>query len=395
MRRRTVGYKLVLVVASAAAVGGCGSEAAPITFDSVPAEPDPTTTTVSTASEAPATTTTSVGPTLPGDTIGPSWEDATGDLAGLPSECGNLSYVSARPDRPGLVTGVALQGMWSSDDSGETWLPLGEGEESDEVTFRLTDVEYDPDDPNRFWATGLYNGGGMYHTDDGGATLRQLGSLWSVEDVGIDFSDPQRATLVAAGHDVIQVYLSRDGGETWEAISAGLPDEGGTIDSVEVVDSNSFLVALRGGQVPGIFRTDDAGATWERVYTQGVAGEPVWLGDELIWLIERGRGLVVSSDNGQTWTDVPSSSISPFSTSLTLLPDGRLVTVSDRTLVVSDDRGITWRPLGPGLPYEPTGVAYAPHEAAFFIWRQDCEFGEENPIRSSTIMRLAFEPAPR
>jgi hypothetical protein len=40
-------------------------------------------------------------------------------------------------------------------------------------------------------------------------------------------------------------------------------------------------------------------------------------------------------------------------------------------------------------------VTYSRHDDAFYIWRFDCDFGEENPIRPMAIMRLAFEPAPR
>jgi photosystem II stability/assembly factor-like uncharacterized protein len=393
VRRRTVTKHALSHVAMTAVVvtlAACGQDAAPISFDTVSTE-----TTAQTPADSPLLPSTSVTlVTLPADSAGDSWEDATGDLAGLASECGNLQYVSARPDRRGLISGVSLQGIWSSEDGGDSWTHLGEGAGSDEVTLRLTDVQYDPEDPTRFWISGLYNGGGVYRTDDDGDTFHQLGDIFSLEDVGIDFTDPQRRTLVAAGHETIEVQRSRDGGETWASITDALPREDGQIEAVEVIDADTYVIGTQRGPVPGIFRTVDAGENWERVYTRGVVAAPVKVGDELIWLIERGGGLVISDDGGATWTEVPSSAINPFARSLTTLPDGRLVTTSARTLIASADRGISWRPIGPGLPFEPWGVLYAPFEQAFFIWRFDCELGEENPIRSNAIMRLDFEPGP-
>jgi photosystem II stability/assembly factor-like uncharacterized protein len=389
-----VGKRIILAVVASVALAACGEEVAPITFDTV--APETTTPDTTALSNAPRTT-PPAPPTVPGDTVGDTWVDATGDLAGLQSECGNLNYLSARPDRPGIIAGVSLQGLWSSEDGGETWTQLGQGAGSDEIAFRLTEIAYDPEDSTHFWVSGMYGGVGPYRTTDDGETFEYLANLGHLEDVGIDFTDPERNTLVAPVHELIQVFRSRDGGTSWEDISAGLPDEGGAITAVEVIDADTYLVGARFGPVPGIFRTPDGGATWDRVYPDSVAGSPVRTSNgDLYWLMDRGRGLVTSNDDGATWSEVPSSSISPFAASLVVLPDDRFVTLSDATLIESTDLGVSWRPLGPGLPYDPNGgLTYSRHDDAFYMWRWDCNFGADNPIRQMAIMRLAFEPAPR
>ena len=54
------------------------------------------------------------------------WVNATGKLlAGMVSDCGNMSYVSAKPDEDLLIAGIALDGLWSSTDGGATWNPMG------------------------------------------------------------------------------------------------------------------------------------------------------------------------------------------------------------------------------------------------------------------------------
>ena len=376
------------VLAGVVSVTACSpDEAQPITFDSVAAQ---TTSTTSAPTTTLPNTTTSLM-TGPVDVFGESWLDATGNLAGLTSECGNLSHISARPDG-GLIAGVALQGLWSSTDAGATWSRLGQGEGSEQLTFRPTAIVYDPQDPQRFWVSGLYNNG-VYVTNDGGATFRLLLSQWSAVDVSVDFTDPERK-VVLAPLDALMLYRSTDGGATWGSASDQMPDEGGRLVAALAIDAQTYLVGLRDGPVPGIFRTTDGGGTWIRVHPDGVAGVPVRSSNgKLYWLLERGGGVLISADNGATWTFNTGRGISPFAEHLAELPDGRLVTVSDSTLIMSDDEGASWQPVGPPLPYEPTGLVYSDAAKAFFVSHFDCEWDSENPVRPGAIMRLAFEVA--
>src|SRR5262245_46519918 len=43
------------------------------------------------------------------------WVNVTSDLAGVDSECGNMSLIVAKPDEDFLIAGVALQGLYTSD----------------------------------------------------------------------------------------------------------------------------------------------------------------------------------------------------------------------------------------------------------------------------------------
>jgi photosystem II stability/assembly factor-like uncharacterized protein len=330
--------------------------------------------------------------TAPGSVAGASWIDATGNLAGLPSECGNLSHVSARPGG-GLIAGVALQGLWSSTDGGEKWDPLGDAEGT-ALKFRMTTIVYDPEQPARFWVDGIYDTGGAYETGDDGATFRQLFSDWNSVTFAVDLSDPDRRTMIVAV-DPIDVRKSVDGGESWEPVAGALPDEVGRAAGSLAVDSQTYLIGTREGEVPGIFRTTDGGGSWSRVHPTGVAGSPLRARDGgIYWLIERGGGVVHSADEGATWTVHDGEGISPFAENIVELPDGRLATISNGTLIVSSDEGDSWTSIGPAMPYEPSGVAYSEADQAFYIWRSDCEWNEANPVRPGSILRLDFESQP-
>src|SRR5690242_11581349 len=94
--------------------------------------------------------------------------NATGNLAGTASECGNLSLVSAMPGSGAVIAGVAQKGLWVTSDGGGSWQPLGTGPGSAAITNRPAWISYDPLSAGVFYEAGIYNGGGAFRTADGG-----------------------------------------------------------------------------------------------------------------------------------------------------------------------------------------------------------------------------------
>src|SRR5262245_5131095 len=74
-----------------------------------------------------------------------AWVNVTGNLAFQPTECGNMSYVSAKPGSDIVIAGVAQRGLWYNR-GGNTWTPLGTGTGSDRITNRTSSIVYDPQD---------------------------------------------------------------------------------------------------------------------------------------------------------------------------------------------------------------------------------------------------------
>jgi hypothetical protein len=162
-------------------------------------------------STEPATTSTllptSTAPSTAPPANGP-WAYATANLAGLASECGNMTLLSARPDRDMVIAGVARQGLWSSVNGSTTWSRLGQGQGSAVITDRPSSITYDPSHPNTFWESGIYNGGGLYLTTDNGITFKQLGNLTQLRRVPYDGWRSQLATGLSGGR-----VRSRAGGQ--------------------------------------------------------------------------------------------------------------------------------------------------------------------------------------
>lgn len=319
-----------------------------------------------------------------------SWINVTGNLAHKLSECGTLTVVSAQPGSDRLIAGVALRGLWSSTTDG-TWVQIGTGPGSERVTHRPVAVVYDPENSKTFWVSGLYNTFGVYRTTDGGETFKHLGTVSHNDTVSVDFSDPDRRTLLAGAHERGHtINKSIDGGETWENVGESLPANAGWTTHPFVLDGSTFLVNAWGqGAAPGIFRSTDGGLSWQQVSTSGPTSGLLRASTGMLYWVASGR-MLRSTNQGLTWTAVGSAllGVRPVE-----LPDKRIVAVGETTLVVSTDSGNTWVPLGGRLPYAPDGLTYSPERGGFYISRGNCT----EQVPADAVMKLPFAtpvPAP-
>jgi photosystem II stability/assembly factor-like uncharacterized protein len=318
------------------------------------------------------------------------WFNATGNLAGMASECGNVSFMSSRPDTDVLITGVALHGLWSSTNGGASWSPMGAGAGSAMITNRISSILFDPANPMTFWESGIYNGPGVYRTTDGGATFAALGNAHHNDAVSVDFTDPMRRTLLAGGHEMARtVYRSTDGGGTWTNIGMNLPGNAGTCTQPLALDGQTYLVGCFDYGSPGsIVRTTDGGANWTIVYPSPVSSSrPLVASDGAIYWSRSGdHGLVKSTDRGQTWTELPSpgnfGSLAPVA-----LPGGRIAAFGPRGIMVSADGGTTWNVATPPVPFSPHGITYAATRRAFFAWHFSCD----NTVPADAIAGFAYQ----
>jgi hypothetical protein len=317
---------------------------------------------------------------------GGTWQNVTGNLAGLASECGNLTLLSAVPGSSTIIAGVATKGLWAN--SSGTWTALGTGSGSAVVGNRPSWIVYDPANPSNFWESGIYNSsGGVFKTTNAGSTFTRLGAtLWHNDYVSVDFTDANRQVLLAGGHEQTQtVYKSSDGGQTWTNIGANLPANTNHSTHPLVINTQTYVVNTQGwaGGTSGIFRTTNGGASWQQVHNVGPAQPPLVTSSGAIYWPTFGT-LAKSTNGGATWTQVGSGLLNATPAEL---PDGRLVALSGNSLVVSTDGGATWSAIGPALPYQPHGVIYSPGRKAFFVWRGDCG----NVVPSDAILRLDMD----
>jgi photosystem II stability/assembly factor-like uncharacterized protein len=225
-------------------------------------------------------------------------------------------------------------GVCISRDFGASWKVEARGLPARAVTS----IVLDPRSPKS--ARTLYAGvfeEGVYKSTDSGVT-------WTLKKHGLGHPDNMRVYRVswhadgtlfaiicarrpAGGKPLapegVGLYRSKDGAETWEKINASQPLLYVKDFSVHPKDSRRILMgacdAGRGDQSGGLYRTEDGGATWQRIGRQGAQTfggyyHPKREGWLYMTLTEGapGAGLWLSRDNGQTWqafNDLPFSNI--------------------------------------------------------------------------------------
>src|SRR4051812_13735516 len=226
------------------------------------------------------------------DDAGRTWlpifdDQPTGSIGALAIAPSNpdILYVGSGEglQRPDLSTG---DGVYKSTDGGRTWTHLGlrEGRQ-------LPQIIVDPRDPDRLFVAVLgspYGPGperGVFRSTDGGRTFEKV--LYRDEDTGaadLAFDPSDARTVYAVLWQARQapwengvfngpgsaVYKSTDGGTTWKPIVNGLPtfaDDGLGRIGITVAPSNPrrLFATVESARKAGLYRSDDAGATWALV----------------------------------------------------------------------------------------------------------------------------------
>lgn len=249
----------------------------------------------------------------------------------------SIGAVAVAPSSPDIVyvgTGEADMrsqisfgnGMYRSPDAGKTWTHIGLDQ-----TRQIGKVLVHPRDPNVVFVAALghvYGANpdrGVFRSRDGGATWQKV--LFRGDDVGaidlaFDPGDPETvyASLWNTRRPPWSVYppsygpgsglfKSTDGGTSWRALTAGLPSEGvGRIGIAVAPTRRDRVYAIVDAKDGGLYRSDDAGATWiktsgdARIWGRGwyfgkVAVDPA--NADLVYVSN--TGVYRSRDGGRTF----------------------------------------------------------------------------------------------
>lgn len=296
------------------------------------------------------------------------WTNVTHDVGGEKWGYAGVCLLAAVPDSSAVIAGVSEAGLWRTDDLGASWRKLAP-DDPEQIRHRPHQIVFDPAEPRRFWISGSY-GASPFTTGDGGKTFQRLGNLTHMDGIGIDFTDPQRKTLVVGLHEQARsVHKSADGGKTWLKIGDGLPEDSNHSTDPIVIDAKTFIVNTAGWAQKkswGIYRTEDGGATWAKVSDLGCASRALVASDGAIyWAICYGNGIVKSADQGKTWQKLAG----PAKFGPIQLGPGKIAALGGQQIYVSADAGQTWEKLADPLPFKPNGIAYNARSKSIYAWR--------------------------
>jgi photosystem II stability/assembly factor-like uncharacterized protein len=208
-----------------------------------------------------------------------------GTLALAPSDP-NIIYVGSGEglQRPDLSIG---DGIYKSTDAGKTWRHLGLRD-----ARQIGAILVDPRNPRRVFVAALghpYGANeerGVFRSTDGGETWAKV--LYKDENTGaIDLAfDPANSQVIYAvmwaarqgpweynnaySGPASGLFRSADGGTTWRQLAHGLPTFAEGLGRIGIgiapTDSRRLYALVEASpKAGGLFRSDDAGESWERV----------------------------------------------------------------------------------------------------------------------------------
>ena len=236
-----------------------------------------------------------------------------------------------------LFAGTKSGGVYSSADSGNTWIGKNEGL-PEFNNWIVTLKSYDDI---------LYRGGfgGIYRSTNNG-------ELW--EDINTDvtnfwvFAIEQKGNRIFAGTKAGGLFYTDNIGKTWIPPNSGLPMDA-SIEPITI--TNDYILAS--AYWKGIFKSIDEGVTWTSV-SNGLPEDKL----EVYALIENNGvliaatndGIYTSSDNASSWIS-SNEGLRSYIPVRSLIVSGNQIFAGEYgNVYMSSDNGMKWQSVGEGLP---------------------------------------------
>ena len=178
-----------------------------------------------------------------------------------------------------------------------------------------------------------------------------------------------------------RLFVTRDGGDSWTDITAGLPDRFVTDIAIHPIDDAIAVVTMGGFGTPHVFKTTDSGATWSDLTgslpdapTSAALFDPLAPSD---LYVGNDVGVFKTSNDGATWTSFSEG-----------LPEA--VMAMD-LLYSPDDRTVHVGTYGNGRYRVPLGTPPVAAEDGAAPLRFTLLPNAPNPFRSETTLRYTLD----
>ena len=167
-----------------------------------------------------------------------------------------------------LESGGPGSGIWKSTDGGDTWEEItGKDNGLPQGTLGISGVTISPVNPNRIWAIIEAAEGGVFRSDDGGASWTRINQdrnlrqrAWYYTRIYADVANEDQVYVLN-----VQFWRSKDGGKTYSSISTPHGDHRDLW--IDPDDPNHLIIADDGGAQVSF----DGGANWSTYYNQPTA----------------------------------------------------------------------------------------------------------------------------
>ncbi len=206
----------------------------------------------------------------------PSWQPGAGGMC--------LHTVVLDPSHAGrMYAAISAAGAFRSDDDGASWRPINKGLKSDgipdpdaEVGHCVHRIAMHPTRPEVLFMQKHWD---VMRSDDAGERWREVSGNLPTDfgfPIDVHAHEPETIYVVPIKSDsehypldgALRVYRSRSGGDEWEALTNGLPQQNCYVNvlrdamAVDALDSCGIYFGTTGGQV---YASSDAGDTWNAI----------------------------------------------------------------------------------------------------------------------------------
>ncbi len=185
------------------------------------------------------------------------------------------------PDR--IYIAISAAGAFRTDDGGTTWTPINKGlksnyipEEQAEVGHCVHNLAMHPSRPQTVFMQKHWD---VMRTDDCGDMWHEVSGNLPTDfgfPISVHAHEPETIYVVPIKSDSehfppdgkLRVYRSRTGGNEWEALTNGLPQQDCYVNvlrdsmAIDQLDSCGIYFGTTGGQV---YASNDSGDTWNAI----------------------------------------------------------------------------------------------------------------------------------
>jgi photosystem II stability/assembly factor-like uncharacterized protein len=269
-------------------------------------------------------------------------------------------------------------GVYRSRDAGKTWTDAGLRD-----TRHIGRIQVHPQDPDLVYVAALGHAfgpnaeRGVFRSRDGGGTWQKVlfvDDKTGAIDLAMDPANPR--VLYAAFWQVLRtpwslesggpgsaLYKSTDGGDTWKKLTTGGLPKGpwGRLGVTASAAQAGRVWAVIEAEEGGVYRSDDAGATWRRTNSERKLRQRAWYythvyadtqSPETVWVLN--VGMWRSRDGGRTFEQVRTPHGDNHDLWIDPQDSRRMVQGNDGGATVTFDAGRSWSTID----NQPTAQMY-------------------------------------
>ena len=207
---------------------------------------------------------------------GPQWQPGAGGMC--------LHTIIEHPTDPDRIfVAISAAGAFRTDDAGVTWQPINRGlrsgqipDEDAEVGHCVHNLAMHPSRPDVLFMQKHWD---VMRTDDAGGQWREISGNLPTDfgfPIAVHAHEPETVYVVPITSDSehyvpdgrLRVYRSRTGGDEWEPLTEGLPQQHCYVNvlrdamSVDTLDDCGIYFGTSGGQV---YASNDSGDSWTAI----------------------------------------------------------------------------------------------------------------------------------